>query len=156
MVGQEEGLVLLPSRVGHLAPHQVHVPESKECYKLVYFVIWKSFHLWWSLRRLVALLKSPGWTVTTDIWNLASSSLRTCHWLIFYIQKLLIVRRNEGRCLLRQKVLSPAHLWEAGQGVLGGCVHAEAGAGQSAGHGGHVNQPRPGAALQQRQTGLDK
>ena len=37
-------------------------------------------HLWWSLRRLVALLKSPGWTVTTDTWNLASSSLST--WIV--------------------------------------------------------------------------
>ena len=34
-------------------------------------------HLWWLLRRLVALLKSPGCTVTTDTENLASSSRST-------------------------------------------------------------------------------
>ena len=39
--------------------------------------------------------------------------------------------------------------------MLGGSVHAEARPGLSGGYRGDIDQPRPGGALQQRQTGLE-
>ena len=97
-------------------------------------------HLWWLLRRLVALLKSPGCTVTTDTENLASSSRST------QLNTMYSVQCNAMYNVLQCNCLSPECL----DGCLGGSVDTEAGPGVGSGGGGHLHQPAP-ALLQQRQ-----